>query len=88
VLKPLIQVVLVHSVKCENITLQYRARIVTTCHFVPKILWRFPVNTSNNLWILDFMLDLLVISLGGIYNWFLHSQSHCTTVCIQPSNHT
>jgi hypothetical protein len=23
---------------CENITLQYRARIVTTCHFVPKIL--------------------------------------------------
>jgi hypothetical protein len=25
-------------VKCENIMLQYHIRIVTTCHFVPKIL--------------------------------------------------
>jgi hypothetical protein len=48
----------------------------------------FPVNTSNNLRVADFMLDLLVISLGGIYNWLLHSQSHCTTVHIQPSNPT
>jgi hypothetical protein len=28
----------------------------------------FPDNTSNNLRVADFMLDLLVISSGGIYN--------------------
>jgi hypothetical protein len=44
VLKPSIRVILIHSVQqssrdtCAIITLQYRARIVTTCHFIPKIL--------------------------------------------------
>jgi hypothetical protein len=35
-----------------------------------------PANASNNLWILDFMLDLLVISLGGVYNHLWHFQLH------------
>jgi hypothetical protein len=37
----------------------------------------FPVNTSNNLRVADFMLDLLVISSSRIYNYLLQSQSHC-----------
>jgi hypothetical protein len=34
----LLQVKSLSYAQCANITLQYRARIVTTCHFVPKIL--------------------------------------------------
>jgi hypothetical protein len=46
------------------------------------IVMRYSRNTSNNLWVADFMLGLLDISSGGICNQLLQSQSYCNPTAL------
>jgi hypothetical protein len=57
---------------------------MVVCVQISTILWRV------GCWLVDsgFYARFIGYTLGGIYNYLLHSQSHCTTVHIQPSNHT